>query len=382
MKTLEEILAAAQGILDKAKAENRSMSGEEKAEYDIHVAQIKELQERAAKEKELVDLRAKMPPAVSDVQESKPSVTRSEGGSSTPEDEKRARLEAYGTFIKTGKMPDEMRTALGTGAGIGLDTLFAGHYITNIQENFLLERMRAAGRVFTVQRNQGRIAITSAITAAGLITQNGDIDDDTPTTAEWLTEYELGSEFKLSDTLVDGMGPGPLAQYLVDGSSRALDLAKFGQLLNGTGSSAPQGITSMTPTTTTATIATVTHAEALGIITALDLGTWNNPIGICSPSMLAKLAALKDADNKFLVTPAITGTGWRILGWPLLITGSLAADLFAFGDPSALVAAEFGAPMIESYRVSGKWTKAFPFKQGFDCKIAVAAGWKLLKLKA
>ena len=115
-----------------------------------------------------------------------------------------------------------------------------------------------------------------------------------------------------------------------------------GQLLNGTGSSAAQGITATTNTLTTAAATAITADELIDIQAKVKQAYQANACWIMNSSTFTAVKKLKDNNNRYLLQDDITGEfPYRLLGKPVFLSDNMdsieaSKKTVVYGDLSAL----------------------------------------------
>ena len=127
-------------------------------------------------------------------------------------------------------------------------------------------------------------------------------------------------------------------------SEMASKIAIFieGQLLNGTGSSAAQGITATTNTLTTAAATAITADELIDLQAKVKQAYQANACWIMNSSTFTAVKKLKDNNNRYLLQDDITGEfPYRLLGKPVFLSDNMdsieaSKKTVVYGDLSAL----------------------------------------------
>ena len=127
-------------------------------------------------------------------------------------------------------------------------------------------------------------------------------------------------------------------------SEMASKIAIFieGQLLNGTGSSAAQGITATTNTLTTAAATAITADELIDLQAKVKQAYQANACWIMNSSTFTAVKKLKDNNNRYLLQDDITGEfPYRLLGKPVFLSDNMdsieaSKKTIVYGDLSAL----------------------------------------------
>ena len=127
-------------------------------------------------------------------------------------------------------------------------------------------------------------------------------------------------------------------------SEMASKIAIFieGQLLNGTGSSAAQGITATTNTLTTAAATAIKADELIDLQAKVKQAYQANACWIMNSSTFTAVKKLKDNNNRYLLQDDITGEfPYRLLGKPVFLSDNMdsieaSKKTVVYGDLSAL----------------------------------------------
>lgn len=127
-------------------------------------------------------------------------------------------------------------------------------------------------------------------------------------------------------------------------SEMASKIAIFieGQLLNGTGSSAAQGITATTNTLTTAAATAITADELIDLQAKVKQAYQANACWIMHPETFTAVKKLKDNNNRYLLQDDITGEfPYRLLSKPVFLSDNMdsieaSKKTIVYGDLSAL----------------------------------------------
>jgi HK97 family phage major capsid protein len=325
--TVEEILAALQGILDGAMQDGtqRSLTDEEVARYEELEGELK----RAQKTEELIKRQA----AWKSVKVNLP-VT----GDAKPADDEITR--AFNDYLRTGQKSDAIQRAQGEATGS------AGGYL--VPEGFraqMVEKRKAFGGVAenceTITTDSGNplpwpinddTANTGAIVAEGAVVTTGGADLVFSTRA--LGAYKWGS---------GGASNLPLKVSWELAQDSAFDLAAFvarklgeriarGQApswVTGTGVNEPQGLLStqggITGATAWSSNSAPTYADFVTIVHDLDPAYREGAAWVFNDGVLELLRKVVDSQGRPLLLANATGNlgdamgGATLLGYPVIV---------------------------------------------------------------
>ncbi|MBE6021672.1 MAG: phage major capsid protein [Cellulosilyticum sp.] len=130
--------------------------------------------------------------------------------------------------------------------------------------------------------------------------------------------------------------------FIVNEMAEKIALFIEAQLLNGTGTSAAQGITATTNVLTTAAATAITSDELVDLQSKVKQAYQQNACWIMNSSTFAAIKKLKDGNERYLLQDDITGEfPYRLLGKPVFLSDNMAAigagaKTVVYGDLSAL----------------------------------------------
>lgn len=339
MPTVEELLAALQGIIDAAKddaGEDRPLTDEEAARYEeiegqlIQVRRAKDIQQRH---------KAYVAPLRNDLHVN-----------ATGPDDKHER--AFEQYLRSGNASPALAEYRAQSEG----TNTAGGYLvpTGFRTK-LVERMKQFGGI-------AEYAETLTTTEGNTI--NYPTVDDTANVGEIVAE---GGTFAAGADLVFATRSLTAYKYMGGGAGNlplkvswellqdaAFDVAgfvarKLGERIarvqavhwaTGTGSGQPQGI--VTPITTSGTIGTLAYADLLATVNFLDPAYWPGAKWLMNQATWASIQGLVDTAGRPLINAQTEGIGNTIggqslLGFPVVIDQAMpskatGAKFLAFGN--------------------------------------------------
>jgi HK97 family phage major capsid protein len=211
-----------------------------------------------------------------------------------------------------------------------------------------------------------------------LHTQNATITETTDTiVAVSLTGYEYNKLVSISKT-VQTMAIGAFEGWLVD--MLAEDIARLieNAIINGTGSSQPQGTAAAKTWTTLNSIScttAITYDNVMDLIALLPAAYDSEAKFLCNKKMVyGALAKIKDDQkNPILVKDMENGLSFRIMGYPLIISDKVVDDELYFGSYKKIVGNLAQDVTVESSLHSGFATNSIQYRGGaiFDCKVAL-----------
>ena len=133
-----------------------------------------------------------------------------------------------------------------------------------------------------------------------------------------------------------------IVSFIVSEMAEKIALFIEGQLLNGTGSGAAQGITATTNVLTTAAGTAITADELIDLQSKVKQAYQGNACWLMSSSTFTAVKKLKDGNNRYLLQDDITGEfPYRLLGKPVFLSDNMpsiavGAKTVVYGDLSAL----------------------------------------------
>ena len=342
MPTVEELLAALQGIIDAAKDDNgedRPLTDEEAARYEELEGQL--IQVRRGKE-----IRSRHQAWTKPVRNDLHVNTAGAGEDDPHERTFEKYLRACGTPVP--EMAEFRAQSEGTNSA-------GGYLVPRGFRNKLIERMKAYGGV----AEQAEVITTSEGNTLDYPTM-----DDTANVGEIVAE---GGTFAAGADIVFGTRSLTAYKYMAGGAGNlplkvswellqdsAVDVpsmiarilgTRIARLqavhwVTGTGTGQPQGI--VTPITTSGTIGTLAYADLLATINFLDPAYWANAKWLMNQATWATIQGLVDTTGRPLINNQNEGIGSTIggsslLGFPVVVDQAMpskatGAKFLAFGD--------------------------------------------------
>lgn len=347
MPTVEELLAALQGIIDAAKDEN----GEDRPLTDEEAARYEELEGQLVQVRRGKEIRSRHQAWTSPVRNDLHVNVAGAG-----DDEKHER--AFEQYLRTGGQPargfDPMSMAEYRAQSEGTNS--AGGYL--VPRGFrakLIERMKEYGGL----ANEVEILNTSEGNTLDYPTI-----DDTANVGEIVAEggtFAAGADFVFGTRslsaykyMAGGAGNLPLKVSWELLQDAAFDVASFvarklGERIarlqavhwvTGTGSGQPQGI--VTPISTSGTIGTLAYADLVATVLALDPAYRSNAKWLMNDATYGTMMSLVDTTGRPLINDQNQSISGQIgqpnlLGYPVVIDQAMpskatGAKYLAFGD--------------------------------------------------
>lgn len=133
-----------------------------------------------------------------------------------------------------------------------------------------------------------------------------------------------------------------IVSFIVSEMAEKIALFLEGQLLNGTGTGAAQGITATTNVLTTAAGTAITADELIDLQAKVKQAYQGNACWTMNSATFTAIKKLKDGNNRYLLQDDITGDfPYRLLGKPVFLSDNmpaiaLGAKTIVYGDLSAL----------------------------------------------
>lgn len=133
-----------------------------------------------------------------------------------------------------------------------------------------------------------------------------------------------------------------VVSFVVSEMAQKIALFIEGELLKGTGSSAAQGITATTNIKTAASSSAITADELIDLQSQVKQAYQQNACWIMNSSTFTAIKKLKDSNDRYLLQDDITGEfPYRLLGKPVFLSDNMPsitndAKVIVYGDLSAL----------------------------------------------
>ncbi|WP_213997285.1 phage major capsid protein [Tepidanaerobacter syntrophicus] len=273
----------------------------------------------------------------------------------------------------------------------------AGAVIPTQTANMIFEKMVKIAPMLnqiTLLRVAGNVkfAIEGVHDAAALHQENTAITPANDTLVYvTLAGYEYAKVIRISKTVAT-MAINAFETWLVNMLAEDIAKAIEDDIINGTGTNEPKGIekaNTWTDGTNAILVDTdATPAEALDFDDIMDLiallpnGYMSNAKFLCNSRMFyGTLTKLKDADgHPIYVKDMENGVGFRIMGFPVILSDYVANNTLYFGDFSKVVGNLSQDIVVESSTQSGFLSNAIDFRGTaiFDCDIALPEAFRKL----
>ena len=206
-----------------------------------------------------------------------------------------------------------------------------------------------------------------------------------------LAGYEYAKVIRISKTVAT-MAIDAFESWLVNMLAEDIARAIEDDIINGTGTDEPKGIekaNTWTDGTNAILVDTSgTQPEALDFDDIMDLiallpnGYMSNAKFLCNSKMFyGTLAKIKDTEGSpIYVRDMESGVGFRIMGFPVILSDYVANNTAYFGDFSKVIGNLSQDIMVESSTQSGFLANAIDFRGTaiFDCDIAVPEAFRKL----
>lgn len=262
-------------------------------------------------------------------------------------------------------------------------TTSSGAAIPTPTANLMVEKMVKLAPMLseiTLLRVAGNVRFSAESTrdAAALHTENAAITPagDAIITVS-LTGYEFAKVLRVSKT-VSSMAVDQFEGWLVDMLAGDIARAIENYIINGSGSSQPQGVVyahaSWATTYEVASTADPTADNLFSVVGLLPAGYLPNAKWLVnSRTFYTKIASLQTTANQPVVIPTLEeGVRYRLLGFPVLVSDYVADDYIYFGDYSKIVGNLGQDLRVDRSEDSGFLANAVDFRGSaiFDCKVA------------
>lgn len=239
--------------------------------------------------------------------------------------------------------------------------------------------LRVAGNV--------KFAIEGTRNVAAIHTENEAITPATDTlTYVTLAGYEYAKVIRISKTVAT-MAIDAFETWLVNMLAEDIARAIEDDIINGTDSNEPRGIEKAYASWTPGTLISVAASaldfdDIMDLIALLPNGYMSNAKFLCNSRMFyGTLAKIKDAEGSpIYVRDMEAGVGFRIMGFPVILSDYVANNTAYFGDFSKVIGNLSQDIMVESSTQSGFLANAIDFRGTaiFDCDIAVPEAFRKL----
>ena len=267
----------------------------------------------------------------------------------------------------------------------------AGAVIPLETANMIFEKMKKVAPMLsqiTLLRVAGNVkfAIEGTRNVAAIHTENAAITPATDTlTYVTLAGYEYAKVIRISKTVAT-MAIDAFETWLVNMLAEDIARAIEDDIINGTDSNEPKGVEKANTWTTGTLISVAASAldfdDIMDLIALLPNGYMSNAKFLCNSRMFyGTLAKIKDAEGSpIYVRDMESGVGFRIMGFPVILSDYVANNTAYFGDFSKVIGNLSQDIMVESSTQSGFLANAIDFRGTaiFDCDIAVPEAFRKL----
>lgn len=267
----------------------------------------------------------------------------------------------------------------------------AGAVIPVETANMIFEKMVKVAPMLsqiTLLRVAGNVkfAIEGTRNVAAIHTENEAITPATDTlTYVTLAGYEYAKVIRISKTVAT-MAIDAFETWLVNMLAEDIARAIEDDIINGTDSNEPKGVEKANTWTTGTLISVAASAldfdDIMDLIALLPNGYMSNAKFLCNSRMFyGTLAKIKDAEGSpIYVRDMESGVGFRIMGFPVILSDYVANNTAYFGDFSKVIGNLSQDIMVESSTQSGFLANAIDFRGTaiFDCDIAVPEAFRKL----
>lgn len=257
--------------------------------------------------------------------------------------------------------------------------------------NMIFEKMKKVAPMLsqiTLLRVAGNVkfAIEGTRNVAAIHTENEAITPATDTlTYVTLAGYEYAKVIRISKTVAT-MAIDAFETWLVNMLAEDIARAIEDDIINGTDSNEPKGVEKANTWTTGTLISVAATAldfdDIMDLIALLPNGYMSNAKFLCNSRMFyGRLAKIKDAEGSpIYVRDMESGVGFRIMGFPVILSDYVANNTAYFGDFSKVIGNLSQDIMVESSTQSGFLANAIDFRGTaiFDCDIAVPEAFRKL----
>ena len=257
--------------------------------------------------------------------------------------------------------------------------------------NMIFEKMKKVAPMLnqiTLLRVAGNVkfAIEGTRNVAAIHTENEAITPATDTlTYVTLAGYEYAKVIRISKTVAT-MAIDAFETWLVNMLAEDIARAIEDDIINGTDSNEPKGVEKANTWTTGTLISVAASAldfdDIMDLIALLPNGYMSNAKFLCNSRMFyGTLAKIKDAEGSpIYVRDMESGVGFRIMGFPVILSDYVANNTAYFGDFSKVIGNLSQDIMVESSTQSGFLANAIDFRGTaiFDCDIAVPEAFRKL----
>lgn len=320
----EKLFRDARALLDKAEGENRDLNADEFEQYEKIRSEADGLQKRIARAEDLEAQERNLNQAL------RQPVHDDTRGAPPVDSNQSEYREQFDQFIRKQRKTIDVRAStdpqtVGTAAD-------GGYLVPNEHSNRLVESREAVGIMRALanvaESKHGTLTIpkvashgTAAQTAEGVATT---VSKETIGSVTF-NAYKIDRIIKVSEELVHD-SVFDLVGYVLKELGRSIGRYEEAQFIDGSGSSAPNGIANCTTGVTAASATAVTVDELMELYMSIiapyrDFGTW-----IMSDTTLLALMKLKDGNQRpYLQDNLASGAPDKLMGRPIKTSASMPA---------------------------------------------------------
>jgi len=326
------LIEQAREILDRADAEKRELSAEERGQYDRIDQEIDRLAEEIARVEKQESREREL--ALRDVAAARVGAERV----TQPRDE----IRAFEAYLRSGVVPAELRAALNEGTpaqgGYLVPTEYSDQLVQGLQDQSILRQ--AGARVIRMTALSMKVPTLTNTSAAVLTTEGSAYDEAEPTVGQIdVTAYKFTRLAKVSDELLADAMFDVWGNILMPDFAQAFAKAENAAFTTGTGSGQPQGVvTGATVGKAAASASAITADDLIELYHSLDYRHRQNAIWMMNDAVMMAVRKLKDSTNQYLWQPGLAaGQPDRLLGRPVITNNNMAtiaasAKTVLFGD--------------------------------------------------
>jgi HK97 family phage major capsid protein len=334
--------AAAEKLINAAMQSGHDLAGTELAEYEGHVARVREIESLVQRHNDLsgIEVAAAEPTAV----------INAEG---VAVDDRRATAEYKKAFWATMRNGREnvSREILATLSVSADGNIVPVEYDRSLVEKLQNENvMRQLATIITTQ-NDRKIAVENAVASAdwaaeSAVAHNDDSSDEPTFSQVTLSAYKLSRIQKISEELLmDALFDLP--SYLAKKFAQSFGIAEESAFVNGNGSGKPTGVVGSSTASVLAASATdITADEVITLFHGLKRAYRANASFLMNDSTALLLRLKKETTGQYIWQPGlVAGRPDTLLGKPVYIsdampTAAINAKTVLFGDFSYYTIAE------------------------------------------
>ena len=388
-----EAITQARSILDRADEEKRSLTAEEREQYDRHDAEISRIDGEIDNEIKDQERRERLDAwqARNEQAEARKVPEDQPSGDFQPEESElrgtasKEYADAWWKAMRHSRgvlEPNERRALqVGTdseGGYLTPDEFWNAELVQALEEANI---MRQLGNVIQTSSGTMEIPVVSSHGAAAWTAEEAAFTEgDEAFSVVSLSAYKAGTIIKVSEELLQDSAFN-LSSYLASELGRRIGALEEAAFVNGDGSSKPTGVTDgSTAGVTAAAAAAITADELIDLFHSLGRQYRNNASFLMADATLKAVRKLKDGDNQYLWQPGLqSGEPGQILGRPVHTSESCEAmatsnKAVLFGDFSYYWIADRESVVLkrldELYAANGQ--VAFRAHRRVDGKVILA----------